>query len=678
MAKRKSSCFDIDLSEAKRNDLAEELCTEIQQALDARATVIAEGGLIDLYDWFYEQGRSDPNDRPFRGAADLTSYIFTENIDAMRARLLQAVNSAEPKCIVDGWGQDAKKAPTVEAFHDWQASEEGLDEELTKVVHGGLIEDCYVLEVRERIETRRLTEQIDVALHLNDQGGPILEPDAKGIPRPKMQLDEEGEPIEAQPDQPAVKVERTYTKTKRLGPEYDAISMKDFVFLPGHAKNQRQVWGQAYRLWARTPELQEKVEDDIYDKAAVDLMGGMSDREETTAPTSTSDIAPQTGPSVEKELWQLSLKRDLDGDGREEWYLVTLSLKHRVMLRCKLDKFVMKVGRPRCVPLVLFPRRNSVYGYAYAGDKLLTLAEEHTALRNSSADRSALATNAPMTVLQGAALDLDAQPWGVGAAITVRSHEDIKQLTVSDVPQSVIYLLRDVMQAKERVGGLSDVGSIGSGERQSNTLGQDQMVALASSVRVDEPLGHLRRFISEVYKLRHAIWVETLEADSKGMDAPASVAERLSIGGAELQEGKFTAEQIKGKFRFKAYGSVDTANAGMRMQYFNHGLEALMKILQMSPMGALLLQDPDVLMRNLQEWGVAYKVRDVNVFLRAAQKVIQAQQQLPQPGMPAASGMSAGDPMQGEMGGADPMAQLEAMMGGGADAGQGGGEFVQY
>lgn len=665
MAKRKSEVFDVNLDEGQRSDLAHDLCREIEDAFNARSAVIADGGLIDLYDWFYEQGRSAPEDRPFPGAADLTSYIFTENIDALRARLMKSVQ-VEPFCIVDGWGQDAQKAPFVEAFHDWQIEEEGLFEELAKVVHGALIEDGYILEVRERVETRRLTEQLDVALELNEDGGPIID---VATNRPRMQIDPEtGDFRAAQAGEPAVKVERVSTKTKRLGPEYDAISMKEFVYLPSHAKNMRQVYGYAYRFWARMAELDEQVKDGVYDEDAVEQLGRQSDRGESGAPpvvdaptSSTVDAA------VEKELFQVSLKRDLDGDGREEWYVATVSLKARQLLRLKLDTFTMKVGRPRCVPFMLFPRRNSVYGYAYAGDKLLTLAEEHTALRNAIADRSALATNAPMTVLQGSAWDPNEQPFGVGRTITVRSHDEVKQLQVNDVPQSVIYLMRDVMQAKERVGGLADT-AVGVQANENRTLGENNMVAAASAVRVDEPLGHFRRAIAHVMQLRHAIWIETLEAEQRGLEAPAEVVGRLAASGAELNNGRFTADQLKGRFRFKPYGSVDTADNGQRMQYFNQGLIALGNLSKLFQGFAAVFQNPDVAKRILQEWARVYKVRDVDVFMKAL--MTPPQQALPAPGgmqpqgaMGPAPGAPppAGGPLPPDL-----MAILSSLQGGGA------------
>jgi hypothetical protein len=148
--------------------------TDITNAFDARASVIGDGGLIDLADFFYEQGRSDPKDRPFVGAADLTSYFIYEKVSALRARLMKAVFGVRPFCFVEGWGEDAKKAPYVEEFHDWQVRKGDLPLELYKTVHGALLEDGYILEVSERIETRRIVEELDVALELHpDTQGPF-------------------------------------------------------------------------------------------------------------------------------------------------------------------------------------------------------------------------------------------------------------------------------------------------------------------------------------------------------------------------------------------------------------------------------------------------------------------------------------------------------------------------
>ncbi len=608
MKPTKPKPFDINLSDTEREDLANDLCREVSDAFNARASIIKDGGQIDLSDWFYEQGRSDPNDRPFPGAADLTSYFITETVDAMQARLMKAVFSTRPFCFVEGWGQSAAKAPFVEKFHDWQVRKGDLKDELDKTLHGALIEDCYILEVSEKIETRRVTDTIDAALHLNEQGVPVM---MDGKPHVKQGPD--GEPIPANPGEPSAKIERSMVKTKRLGPQYDPISMKDFVFLPGHAKSAKQTWGHSYRVWSLIGDLQEKVKDGIYDKAAVELLGDTSDREDAATPLSVDMVASQEGPSVEKELFQVGLKRDLDGDGRAEWYIATISLRHRVLLRLKKDTFAERVGRSRCVPFVLFPRRDSVYGYSFGFNKLITLAEEHTSLRNMKADRSALATNAPIQQISGGLWDYNAQPIGIGQVVTVRSHDELKPMLIPDVPNSVVEQERDLHVAKERVGGLSDSASgVLSAERR--TLGENKLAAGGSAVRVDVVIGRLQRAIAVVMQLSNEIWIDTLSAqDSKGIDAPPSVTAALQRSGLDF-DGKFTADQLKGDFQFEPYGSDDTADPQRRKADFDGGFMALAKLGQVFPSIGAIMQAPEAGNAVVEQWGRAYNVKDMGPF----------------------------------------------------------------
>lgn len=610
MAKpKRPSPFDVKMTATEREQFASDLCIDVQGALDARAAMIADGGLIDLYDWYYEQGRSAPKDRPFPGAADLTSYFITENVSALRARLMKAVFGVKPFCFVEGWGADAAKAPFVESFHDWQVRKSGLKLELYKTILGALIEDAYVLEVSEKIETRRITETIDAALDVSS-GGPVFEGG-----QPKIALDEFGDPVPSKDGEASAKVQRTRTQTKRLGPQYDPISMKDFVFLPGHVKSEKLTWGHAYRIWARLPDLQEQVKDGIYDAEAVKTIGTQSDREMTDPPTNTSEIAPQYHDAREKELFQVSLKRDLDGDGREEWYVATISLLHRQVLRLKLDTFAMRVGKSRCVPFVLYPRRDSVYGYSYAG-MLETLAEEHTSLRNMKADRQNLATNSPILRQRNSQWDPDTQPIGVGRVIDVGEMNELKQLQFTDVPSSVIQSEAFLHQSKERVGGLSDnfVGLLSS---QDRTLGENRLAAGGSAVRVDEVVGHLHAAIATVMELSHAIWQDALAADPRGIAAPAGIADALKAQGMELQNGRFTEAQLKGEFAFEPYGSDATANPDRRKSDFNSGIEALANLAKVVPGLQVIFQNHEAAKAILEEWLRVYDVRDRQPFLGA-------------------------------------------------------------
>lgn len=623
--KQKPQAFDIlagKSHEQDRNHLAADLCRDIEDAFNARSSIIADGGLIDYADWYYEQGKSNPDDLPFPGAADLTSYLITQDVDALKARLSKAVFGVRPFCFVEGGNAaDAKKAPQVEAFMDWQARKNDFKLEIGKTILGALIEDCYILEVSEKVETRRIVEQVNVALETAPEAGPIFE---NG--KPKLKLDADGEPIapmvgpDGQPSEPFAETERTYTKTKRMGPQYDPISMKDFVFLPGHAKSRREVWGYAYRFFKRVPELDELAQDGVYDADAVKSLNDSADRQEGTTTTAVDTIVSNSGPSAEKELFQVCLKRDLDGDGREEWYIATVSLRQRVILRLKRDLFAQKYGRWRCVPFVLFPRRNSVYGYSYAFTKLMTLAEEHSVVRNTKADRMTLKANAPMTRLSTAIWDPDVQPIGTGRVIDVRQHDEIQMLTVEDVPNSVIESERALLGANERVSGLADQAVVGVTADTHQTATHDRLVAGGSGVRVDEIIGYLHAAISEVMALSHAIWIETLEGEKNGLDAPSSVAQGLDQRGMALSNGRFTADMLKGDFQFEPYGSDDTADPARRQSNFNNKFVALVNIVKACPALQPIMLNPEAGKAMVEEWARAYNVKDIQPFIGALEQ----------------------------------------------------------
>jgi hypothetical protein len=260
-----------------------------------------------------------------------------------------------------------------------------------------------------------------------------------------------------------------------------------------------------------------------------------------------------------------------------------------------------------------------VYGYSYAYDALLTLAEEHTALRNMKADRGALATNAPMKVLQGALYD-----WRSAAVRRrakrsyVREMNESAPLVIPDVPVSAVQQTMEQIQPSN-ASAASRGFAVGVQSQEARTLGEQRLVAGGTAVRVDEVMGHLHWAIAQVMQLANAIWVDTLEADGKGMDAPSSVTSTLAARGADLQGGKFTAGMLKGNFQFEPYGSDATADPQRLRGDFNAGLEALANLAKAVPGLQPVLQDRDVAKTILEQWARTYNIRDRQPFLKAFQ-----------------------------------------------------------
>jgi len=636
----------VPVPEADATALVTWLADEVQGALDARARVIGAGGDLDYWQWLYEQGRRATKDKPWADAADLGSYIPTEKVDALRARLVRTIFT-EPIWVVEGWGADAARAPLVEEWHQWKAEEERLQGILGKVLHQSLVEGTGVLEVYEKAERRVQTRRERVMPRLNPDGG--FELDARGLPQPDR--DEAGAFVPVLRDEaPSVEVLVRDPSVVRRGPGYRVLSLRDFLVLPGHAQDTQGVWGYAKRFWRRMPDLRQREAEGVY--RDVDRLDDADEREQTQAMRlAGQEIATQRGPTAEKELWEVQFLADLDEDGLEEWYVATLSVSRRVLLRLQHED----LGRPRYLLFTPLPRPDSVYGYSLVGHKLATVAEEHTALRNMIADRSALVTNAPIKRMAGALWDPAEQPWGARAVIDVRDPRELEPVTVPDVPTSAIERERNIVTVAERVSGLNDV-ALGTLPQQDRTLGEVQLVTEQSFVRMEESIHYLQETLEDLWVLRQELWLRALETgEARGEAVPAGMVRSLEMRGVELEQaGTITAANLRGKFRGKPRGSVETADLMRLRQDFNGLLQAFAALGKMFPMVGQYLGQPQAVRALLEQALRVYRVPDRQAFLGAPGMPLMAPPLLPGMGVGLPPGAGPGNPMLGGSAGVSP------------------------
>lgn len=628
----KGDPFDVTLDEQQERELVNDLANEIEYAQAALKNELDD---IDYWWTLYEAGASKiTRDDPWPGAADLTSYIGTEKADAMHARIYKNIVSSEPMWTVEGWGGAAKRAPLVEEFHEWKVQEEGLDDYLDRVMLSSLVETMGILEVVEKGEAQRqkVTRTIKIATHPDD-GSWIM--DEEG--HPQLAQDEQGQYIDAVGDEPRVEAVIDQLMRVRGGPDYRVLSERDFLLLPGHARERKDIWGYVKRFHRRVPELQAKEQAGIYKN--IDKLGTQTEREaEAVDVRAGVDIAPQIGDSVEKELFEALVLKDLDGDGIEEWYVVTLSVLHRVLLRVKADD----LGASRFMLFIPFPRPGMVRGYSFIGHKLYTLIEEHTAQRNMNADRSVLAINAPIKRVNGSTWDAEEQPFGPGAIIDVRDLHEVEAMQIPDLPQSAVEREHMTLSASERVAGINDI-SLGVQAAGDRTLGENQMAVAQSAVRMDLVTKRMQRTMKELWKTRHALWKRALK--HAPAEPPARVIQNLGIRGQQLEDGKFTADMLEGDFRGKPHGSVENADTLGQRADFNGGMTALANLAKVNQVIAQKMAEPGVGHALLEEWCRVYRVADRQAFLGTAE--VQAQAGAPgAPGQPGPQGPPV-DPLAG-------------------------------
>lgn len=593
MAKQKRDIFAVDWSKAaiSENEFTDWLRTEIQNAQDARASYVAEGGWLDLFHLLYEQAQMD-RIGPWPNSANLTSWIGTVQVDALSARVAQAICGVEPLCTVTGWGKTSEHTAKVESFHEWQAGDEYLREHLEDAIDLALIEGTIGLEVDEKAVMRHTRRVIKAKPRTDEFGGVMLNDKLE----PELERDDNDMLIEVENDtDPSVDVVIEDRVFACNGPQYRVLGGKDFLILPGHARNETEIWGYAKRFYLRPVELKQRAEAGTYqniDQLAISV----SDRDQRQDETRRGiTIEPQQDQTVQKEFWEVQLCYDIDGDGADEWLIATISVKDCVLMRLEYDQ----LKQMRMVPFCPFPNPTWVYGMGLV-QKLITTIFEHTAYRNSMADRNAMAVSAPLSRLTQAYWNPDEQPIGPQSVIDVRSHDEIRQIQVADVPQSSVYLKRDVEAAAERIGGLNDQSVVGvNPEGAPPSATQIQTTSTASAIRVDKVTRRLRRSVARVYDIRHEILKRQLQSNGeKGMAVPDDVLMGMQSRGVSVPtEGPFaiTAKDLDGKWMFKPKGSVQSSDKRFLLQNLNGLMQTIGQLAQMSPqLAANMQQNPEV------------------------------------------------------------------------------------
>ena len=568
-----------------QEELGQRLSREIQDGLDARTRIIGDGQAIDRWHAIYEGGDSKlTKNWPWVGAANLTSYLGTEKVDAWRARVMQTVFT-EPVWIVEGFGESEAKAPYVETFHQWKLEEERLQSYLGRAFHNGFVEGTGVLEVAERPEPRKVQRQTAFAPLMLPTGETVMDPQTG---QPMLDRDEQGLPKEVPLSTPGA-LPQTVEEVVNVcaGPVYRVVSLKDFVALPGHATDVRDLWGYAKRVWVRMETLKQREKAGFYTNVdKVSAAGQPSPRAEHAR--MGQDVTQAEPHREEVEIWEFTFLDDLEGDGADAWYVATLSVLDQVILRLKR----VTVGQPTYLLFTPLPRSNSIYGYSLIGHKLGTIIDEHTAIRNQMTDRSTMANAAPIKRVMGSLWDPQETPWGPLAVIDVRDPNEIEQFRVNDVPGSVVQREGMVLQAGERVSGLNDVAT-GVGSQQDRTLGEVNLVTQQSFVRMEEAVKYLQEPLEQLFNLRHEIWKRAVAAGT--VKLPPSVIGYLSGRGVMVPSELVQPEMLEGVFRGKPRASVEGADPMRLRNDFVGFVNALGNLARMVPGLAQQLNQPQAI-----------------------------------------------------------------------------------
>lgn len=621
VAKKTTGAFDIKDSQFKgrwkdRQAFCNWLADELDLAISARGGARTE---IEYCWQYYEQARMRGGNSPWPDAADLPSPYAPEYTDAVHARLMQTI-FVEPVWTVEGFGESAARAPFVEEFHQRAQEDERLQNFADEWLLRGLIEGVGTLEVSESLEWRREIQRKRVKLATDQTTGlPVMgadqQPELARDPETKNYLDAENE------QEPSAEVDVDTWEPVRLGPDYDVIPYHDFLVLPAHARNRKQVWAYAKRFHRRVPELVAQAERGIYDQVAVDGVG--TDDE---APRDGQPTVSQDGPTAQKELFELQVLADLDGKGERFWR-ATLHKDRRKLLRLTHDD-----RTTRYIRWMPFPKPGTMdRGYSLIGHKLITVLEEDTARRNMKADRMALKVGQPMKRQINALWDPYEQPFGPKSVIDVRDMNEVQPMQgIDDVPASVMQWGQEIRGDADRLIGQNDT-ALGVDTQEQRTLGEVQLRAGYAEVRINVIVKRMQESLEELGQARHTIWKRTLAANPSIPLMRAMVIGR-EAGGVDttsfVSDGRVTAQLLEGTYWFKPRGSVETADLNRQRADFNSFLQTLPALMQLNPAIAAIFQTMPAAKALVENAIKLNRIQDKQSFLGTeADGVFEAMQQ---------------------------------------------------
>ena len=598
----------------KRDALALDLSQELDNALSVRGQSEND---VAYFHTLYEQGRTR-NRKPWADAADLTSFIGTEKVDAMRARIVRTA-MVEPVFTVEGWGEAASKAPFVEEFLQWQIETSGFQQMFARAVHLSLIEMRGVLEVYEDTIRRPVRKTIRAALQLAEDGTALV--DAKM--EPVLQTGPDGNYVEvvdqpnAPPDalKPFAEVEIDAYELISRGPRLRTLAYRDYLSLPAHARDRSEVTGHAKRFYRTLASLKERVRAGMYDKAAVEALGGDDEHvDETSLSGESMGVAAKEDDQVEKELYELLILRDLDGKG-PRWWVATLHKDRNVLLRLQYHD----IGASTYFSLVPFPKPNTTEGYSFIGHKLITVIEEHTAWRNMDADGEAMRLQAPIKRQVGALWDPEDQPFGPKQVIDVRDMRELELMQMQDLGRGGMERIQAAERAAERIAGIADTAA-GIINQERRTATETNSVSEASFVRMDEAIKNIQEPLEEIAQVMMAMWKRALaDMGEEGIEIPNSVLQGLEYRGVDVLQftpnKKVTAQMLEGAFRYKPRGSVETADKGRQRQDFTGAMQALSGLSQANPMIAAIMQTPQAAKALLEQVVRLFNIQDKQAFI---------------------------------------------------------------
>ncbi len=166
------------------------------------------------------------------------------------------------------------------------------------------------------------------------------------------------------------------------GPKGYIVPLIDFVHWPVYISDIRDMSCHGKRIWYTDYQLEDMRDMGKFPNAkdVDEIIASGGDTHEDSLTTSRDNIEGiirDMKQSSEYECFELAYKKDLDGDGVREKYLITFAFRKMKILR--IEKYPIRKGKTTYFPLRYIKRDNRFLGVSLVDD-ILDLAKEATTI----------------------------------------------------------------------------------------------------------------------------------------------------------------------------------------------------------------------------------------------------------------------------------------------------------
>lgn len=326
----------IDLSEEQRKKLGKKISKEIENWKTDSAELHKT-----LQDWNdILEGVIEETDYPYEGAPNLhidligicmKIYHTIASRSILGQREVWYGISAADSDVADMWTDKVEEMVNLKTEFDWN-----LKEQMRDAIYCGARDGLSGLKIPYAEDYERVKEVIyveSVEQLLEEFSGDMAE---SGLEEEELQELMLRVQNEASPESP-VEILIEYDKPVYIGPKAYLVERVNLVTFPANAKSleKEDCRGYGDRYWLRKGEVEGRGQEGAWYKDAVEKLLKKNKYDEASDYDRSRDEIIGLGDEGAKdkiEFFDLVYLYDLDGDGKEEKYLLTFSYENKRLM----------------------------------------------------------------------------------------------------------------------------------------------------------------------------------------------------------------------------------------------------------------------------------------------------------------------------------------------------------